>query len=76
MVTMGQMVEAVKAHALANYETGGWDFCVECWSDEEILEMIGNGRATTVEAAIKEVGLTCAALDEQRQEARSAGGEY
>jgi hypothetical protein len=76
MVTMDEMVAAVKAHALANYETGGWDFCVECWSDDEIAGMLIEGRCDSIAAAIKEVGKTCSAIDEQRQEARSAGGEY
>jgi hypothetical protein len=76
MATMGEMVEAVKTYALSHYEKDGWDFCVECWSDTEILEMIGNGRCTSNMEAIKEVRKTCRALNEQRQEARSAGGEY
>ena len=44
-----QLVEAVKAHALKNYERG-WDLVVETMSDEDITEHIG--RATTVEGAL------------------------
>lgn len=33
-----ELVEAVKAHALAHYEDGGWDVVVECWEDREIAD--------------------------------------
>ena len=34
------MVKAVRKHALAHYEEDGWDYIVECWSDDEIIEVI------------------------------------
>lgn len=44
------LVEAVKAHALDNYDTNGWDVVVECWADDEIEEVIVD--CTTEEEAI------------------------
>jgi hypothetical protein len=49
-MTKQELVEAVKAHAEAHYEDGGWDVIVECWSDEEIAQQIG--RARTVKGAL------------------------
>ncbi len=52
---MASKVEAVKAHALAHYEDGGWDVIVECFSDEDIadaLRMAVEYDVTTPERAI------------------------
>ena len=38
----GSLVEAVKAHALAHYEDGGWDVIVECWEDQQIADALAN----------------------------------
>jgi hypothetical protein len=35
-----EMVEHVKAHALAHYNDGGWDVIVECWEDKEIVDWL------------------------------------
>ena len=50
-VSKEEMVKAVRAHAKAHYEKGGWDILVECWDDAQILEAIGN-RVRTVNGAI------------------------
>ncbi len=36
-----ELVQAIKDHALAHYEDGGWDVVVECWGDAEIADTIG-----------------------------------
>lgn len=54
MATMKEMVDAVKAHAADHYEEDGWDYLVECYSDVEIVGLIGGAR--TVAGAIKKVG--------------------
>ena len=64
-----EIVAAVRAHALENYETEGWDFVVECWTDADIAERIGEAR--TVEAAIAAVGRIAGLLDERRSEVRA-----
>jgi hypothetical protein len=62
------LIAAVKAHALANYEKGGWDFIVECWDDADILEEIGECK--TAKQAIRAVGAVAKALAGQREEVR------
>lgn len=31
-------VDRLKAYALANYNSQGWDYLIECWTDAEIVE--------------------------------------
>ena len=55
---MQDLVNAVKAHALANYEQDGWDYVIECYSDADIAEIIKTARTPAgairmVRAAIK-----------------------
>lgn len=52
------LVEAVKAHATAHYDDGGWDVVVECWDDQQITEQIvrhAAGDATRAVAAFAPV---------------------
>jgi len=63
---MQGLVQAVKDHALANYEEDGWDYIVECWTDSEIAEAI-KGCKTPLQA-IRRIGKTARLLDERRQE--------
>ena len=63
------LVAAVRAHALKNYNTDGWDFLVECWEDEDILAEIGD--ADTEETAIAACHETVSLLAERRDEVRS-----
>ena len=48
---LAQYVTAIKAHAIAHYETDGWDYVVECYSDAEIADVIKTAR--TPAGAIK-----------------------
>ena len=68
-----QLIAALKAHAVKNYERNGWDYLVECWTDEQIDEALG--KVTSLEGAIGKVGPTLRAQNEARQEAVAAGGE-
>jgi hypothetical protein len=47
---MCSLVEYVKKYAAAHYEDGGWDVIVECWTDGEIAERLGD--ATTEAEAL------------------------
>jgi hypothetical protein len=44
-----KFVEEVKDHALQHYEEDGWDIVVECYSDDEIANII-RGCSTKKEA--------------------------
>lgn len=48
---MNNLVEAVRKHALENYEGSyGWSEIVECWTDEELMERIIRDAPTEKEA--------------------------
>lgn len=66
-VTVQDMVDAVKAHALEHYEDGGWDVIVECWEDEHIAEHITEGYVYTVADAISLFGDGVVAIWADRQ---------
>lgn len=62
------LVEAVKAHALANYEKKfGWSEVIECYSDEQILEIVEG--CTTPEQAIEAVADLVDVREERYREA-------
>jgi hypothetical protein len=61
----------VRDHAYANYEVEGWDYLVECWEDDDILDAMGS--ATTAEEAIKRVRKALRPLNDMRAEVRAAG---
>jgi len=52
---MQNLIEAVKAYAISNYENDGWDVLVECYEDREIADFIGD--AVTPEDAIRNVSV-------------------
>jgi hypothetical protein len=57
-MTEKELIAAVRKHAEAHWGENGWDFLVECWSDEDIAnciagaedEMIAIARCATVVA--------------------------
>lgn len=57
------LVAAVREHAKANYESGGWSFIVEAWDDEQIAKAIGVVR--TPAGAIKKLAPIVSALAER-----------
>ena len=73
-MTKQELVQAVRAHAIANYNKGGWDFLVECWEDYYIESEIGN--AKTVRGAITACKRTLSLMDEQRKEQQASYDEH
>jgi len=71
-----EVLDAVFAHAKANYEKDGWDFIVECYSYKELEEQIycqltlqdRNDFPTTAEEAINIVGNFIKLKDLHRKE--------
>ena len=49
-VNIENLIDAVKAHATANYNKNGWDFVLECFSDDQIKDIIGEAR--TIDGSI------------------------
>lgn len=66
---LGSLVEAVKAHAAAHYEDGGWDVIVECWEDQQIADTLTNAldAIETPEQAIAHFGDGAVAVWADRQ---------
>lgn len=58
-------VEAIKAHALDNYDKDGWDTVVECYDSWELLDVLI--KLGSLEAAIADLGAGAAIYDEQRR---------
>lgn len=70
MSNMNELVAAVRAHARANYNKGGWDEVVEAWDDADIVKEIGAAR--TAKGAIKKVGEMVAARFSYAEDIRGA----
>ena len=64
------LVQAVRDYANANYNKGGWDIIVECWSDEDISGEIGNVK--TVSGAIRKVSKIVQVISDYRSEIQNA----
>lgn len=68
---MKDLIEAVKRHAVENYDCNGWDVVVECWDDVEIFERIFEANAQSPDAAIKACQRWVELYDEQRRAIRN-----
>lgn len=72
-----KLVDAVRQHAIANYETGGWDILVECWEDEYLWERIQDlvpgcdSEKQAIKAVGEHLGVVNDAWEEQRAAARA-----
>lgn len=64
---MDELIKALRAHALENYETGGWDMIYECYEDSEIREVLVNEQLTTPESAIAYFGKNIAGVYNDRR---------
>lgn len=67
---MDALVAAVRAHAEAHYQDGGWDVIVECWEDSDIVEEIG--RARTAKGAIAKVAGIVSVYADREADARNS----
>lgn len=63
---MSEIVKAVRDHAVRNYNKGGWDYVVECYSDEEI-EREAHG-AKTPREAIRRIGAIVRTINDYRKD--------
>lgn len=64
------LVQAVKTHAEAHYEEGGWDVVVECMTDEDIANQIG--KASTVKGALAKFSGPVAVYQDRQADARNS----
>jgi len=66
------LIDAVRKHALNNYNNDGWDYLIECWEDGDILEQLSDKNATTPAAAIA----ACLAVVKPQNERREEMGGW
>lgn len=64
------LITRIRDHATTHYNEDGWDILVECWTDNDILDTIGN--TNCFETAIITLSDTLSLIDGYRQEIQSA----
>jgi hypothetical protein len=64
------MIKAVKQYAMEHYEEEGWDYIVESYSDEDILDIIKDSatEADAIEAVRQDIAPRAQMRDEVRAE--------
>lgn len=67
---MNELIQAVKDHAQAHYNDGGWDVVVECWSDEDIARTIKGAR--TAKGAVKKVAVIVSVYKDRQADAENS----
>ena len=65
-----KFIDYVRNYALEHYDTGGWDYVEEAWSDEDILKCYSNANGDT-KKAFKEIAKIVKSLFEFSEEIRS-----
>jgi hypothetical protein len=63
------LINAVKAHAMANYDNAGWDIVIEAYSDSELAELVQSCR--TAKGAIARVADMLSIYTERRSHHRA-----
>ncbi|WP_116131820.1 hypothetical protein [Tropicimonas sp. IMCC34043] len=71
-ISKADLIAAVREYAVANYDKDGFDFLVECWTDDDIANAITGAKSKT--AAIAAARKAVKVLADARQDARAAGG--
>lgn len=71
-ISKADLIAAVREHADANYDKDGFDFLVECWTDDDIASAITGTKSKT--AAIAAARKAVKVLADARQDVRAAGG--
>jgi hypothetical protein len=63
--------EQLLRHAMLHYNEDGWDFVVECYTIEEIVETLIENDLNTIEKAIVYFGEIYSLHNERREEIQS-----
>ena len=61
-----EMVSAIRRHAIKNYAKGGWDYVVECYEDNDIIDVIEGAR--TIKGAIRKMAREIGPIAEYRDD--------
>jgi len=65
-----ELIKAVREHAEAHYNDGGWDVIVECWDDKQIANCIDGSK--TVKGAIRKVAIIAAIHADRQADAENS----
>jgi hypothetical protein len=71
-MTTETLVSFIKAHALAHYEDGGWDVVVECYSDDEIAQVLMANSAGTESQALRSFSSVVSLYADRQADARNS----
>ena len=64
-----ELIDGVRDYALNHYSENGWDFVVEAYNDEEILQE--SDSLGTVEGTVVRIGKIVSILNDRRKEVQS-----
>lgn len=66
-----EIADKVIEHAKENYEVNGWDFIVECWTRDEIAQVLYTQRIVGIGNAIAYFQNHVKLLNERRREVQA-----
>jgi len=71
-MSAAMIAERVYDHAVKNYEKGGWDVIVECWTVEDIVDHMDKYGITTLKGAMSSFGATADVWADRQADARNS----
>lgn len=66
-----EWIKLLRAHAIANYNSDGWDYLVEAWDDADIVEAMDG--ASNYDKAFEAVADTLKTMSDYRSEIVATG---
>lgn len=65
---LATIADNIQRHAEVNYGRSGWDVIVECYTKEEIVELLERSNVTSLEEGMQIFSGIAEAQDERRKE--------
>jgi len=90
-IRIDKLIAGIRAHALAHYESGGWDIIVESWDDaqieqelreasrpasDELIPWLPGSLPISMERAIEWMRVVCLEIREYQEERRAGCREW
>lgn len=70
-----EVCKKIQKYAHDNYENAGWDYVAECVSQSEMIDFVRRNNGS-YEATLKHLESIYSVVNEMRQDAIRAGGEF
>ncbi len=64
---MREWIPGIRKYASENYETGGWDYVIECYSDDDLLDIMEEENCTSQAEGIKAIGRQVGIMNDVRR---------